>query len=114
MEHLNSVILRGIIGSSIRQNVGNMQMIRFSLATNYAYLSQGETVIETTWHQISAFKNNRMPDFASLVKGSIVEVKGRIRYQRYVNADGTDKQVCEIVAAELSILDDKLKPTTRE
>ena len=45
MEQLNSVILRGIIGNARIQNIGETQMARFSLATNYAFKSRsGEAI----------------------------------------------------------------------
>lgn len=106
MEQLNSVILRGIIGSTRIQTVGQTELVRFSLATNYAYKNRnGDAVIETTWHQVTAFKSERMPDLTALSKGAGVEVKGRIRNQRYTDANGVEKIVSEIVASQLNILD---------
>ena len=56
MEQLNSVILRGIIGNARIQNIGDTEMARFSVATDHAYKNRsGEAVIETTWHQVTAF-----------------------------------------------------------
>ena len=37
---------------------------------------------DNTWHQVTAFKNDKMPDFSTLVKGAGVEVKGRLRNNR--------------------------------
>ena len=42
-------------------------MARFSVATDHAFKNRsGEAVIETTWHQVTAFKSDRMPDFSAL------------------------------------------------
>ena len=71
MEQLNSVTLRGIIGNARIQNIGDTEMARFSVATDHAYKNRsGEAVIEVTWHQVTAFKNDKMPDFSTLVKGA--------------------------------------------
>ena len=68
MEQLNSVILSGIIGNARFQNIGDTEMARFSVATDHAYKNRsGEAVIEVTWHQVTAFKNDKMPDFSTLV-----------------------------------------------
>ena len=89
MEQLNSVTLRGIIGNARTQNIGDTEMARFSVATDHAFKNRsGEAVIETTWHQVTAFKSDRMPDFTALVKGAGVEVKGRLRNNRFTDSNG--------------------------
>ena len=99
MEQLNSVILRGIIGNARIQNIGDTEMARFSVATDHAYKNRsGEAVIETTWHQVTAFKNDKMPDLSSLVKGAGVEVKGRLRNNRYTDSNGVERTMTEILA----------------
>ena len=37
MEQINRIELRGNVGNVKLQNVGNSEVIRFSLATNYAF-----------------------------------------------------------------------------
>ena len=104
MEQLNQVIIRGIIGNARIQDIGNTQMARFSVATDYIYRNrQGEQVIETTWHQVTAFRNDRMPDFAGLVRGAGVEVKGRLRNNRYTDANGVERTVTEILAKSIEM-----------
>lgn len=105
MEQLNKVELRGVIGSVRIQNIGDTQMARFSVATNYCYKNNsGEAVIETTWHQVTAFKNDKMPDFSSLTKGTNVEVKGRIRNNRFTDSNGEERTLTEIIASEVKVL----------
>ena len=105
MEQLNSVILRGIIGNARIQNIGDTQMVRFSVATDHAYKNRsGEAVIEVTWHQVTAFKNDKMPDFSALVKGAGVEVRGRLRNNRYTDSNGVERTMTEILASQVSVL----------
>ena len=105
MEQLNSVSIRGIIGNARVQNIGNTEVVRFSVATDYAYKNrQGEAVIETTWHQVTAFKKDSMPDFNTLVRGTGVEVKGRLRNNRYTDAHGVERFTTEILASEVSLV----------
>ena len=115
MEQLNSVILRGIIGNARIQNIGNTEMARFSLATNYAFKNRsGEPVIETTGHQVTAFKNDRIPELSTLDKGVAIEVKGRIRNQRYTDANGIERHVSEVIASQLKVLDGPLQLSAGE
>ena len=105
MEQLNQVIVRGIIGNARVQNIGDTEMVRFSVATDHAFKNRsGEAVIETTWHQVTAFKSNRMADFSTLVKGAGVEVKGRLRNNRFVDANGNERIVTEILASEVKLV----------
>lgn len=105
MEQLNSVILRGIIGNARIQNIGDTEMARFSVATDHAYKNRsGEAVIEVTWHQVTAFKNDKMPDFSTLVKDAGVEVKGRLRNNRYTDSNGVERTMTEILASQVSVL----------
>jgi len=49
MEQLNSVNLRGIIGTVRVQDIQDRKVANFSLATNLAYKGRdGEAIIETT------------------------------------------------------------------
>lgn len=105
MEQLNSVIIPGIIGNARVQEIGETEMVRFSVATDYAFKNRhGEAVIETTWHQVVAFKGDRMPDFSTLVKGAGVEIKGRLRNNRFVDTNGNERTVMEILANQITVL----------
>ena len=51
-QYINRVELRGIVGTSRVTEVGDRNIINFSLATNYAYRDRdGYPVIETTCYQ---------------------------------------------------------------
>lgn len=102
MEQLNRVELRGIIGAFRKNNIGGCLCARFTVATNYAYKAQdGTAVIETTWHNVSAFSSDRVQDINALEKGDKVEVTGRLINQRYVGEDGTERTYCEIRASSV-------------
>ena len=105
MEQLNSVTLRGIIGNARIQTIGDTEMARFSVATDHIFKNRsGEVVCETTWHQCTAFKSEKMPDFSSLVKGAGVEVKGRLRNNRFTDSNGVERTVTEILASQVSVI----------
>ena len=105
MEQLNSVILSGIIGNARIQNIGDTEMARFSVANDHIFKNRsGEVVCETTWHQCTAFKSEKMPDFSSLVKGAGVEVKGRLRNNRITDSNGVERTITEILASQVSVI----------
>ena len=104
MEQLNKVELRGIVGNAKSQSVGNQSVTRFSVATDYAYKSKdGTPIVETTWHNCTAWSSNA-PDAVKLERGKGVHLTGRLRIQRYVGADGTDRTATEILVQSLEIL----------
>lgn len=107
MEQLNRIELRGNVGNVRISNVGNSQVARFSLATNFMYKSKdGEGVVETTWHNIVAWSGKNMPDFSRIGKGTPVYVCGRLRSSKYTAGDGTERQIYEVIANKMSIEED--------
>ena len=105
MEQLNQVTLRGIVGNARAQKIGDTEMVRFSVATDYAYRNRsGEAVIETTWHNVVAFKSDRMADFSAIVKGAGVLVNGRLRNNRFVDANGAERTVTEVLANSVELV----------
>ena len=57
MEQLNKVELKGVVGSVRLQKIGNnTQVANFTVATSLAYKDKaGCLIIETTWHNVTAW-----------------------------------------------------------
>ena len=107
MEQLNRVELRGTVGSVYVKDFGNTKVANFSVATNYCYRSsQGEPVIETTWHRIMAWDSTDNADAFRIGKGDRVHVIGRLRVQRYTGTDGVERSLVEIVASKVEGITD--------
>ena len=105
MEQLNKVELRGLVGSSFIKDFESTKVVNFSVATNYCYhSSNGETVIETTWHRVVALERPETKDAFQLSKGSQVHVLGRLRTQRFTGADGTARETIEILANTVDLI----------
>lgn len=110
MEQLNKVNLRGIIGSVKTFNIGDRKCAKITVATNYAYRSQdGYAVIETSWHNVTAWEGNSIHDVDQLKKGDAVEIIGRLKNQRYTSADGTEHSSVEILASSLKVITEPMK-----
>lgn len=108
MEQLNKIELRGNVGNIRIQTFNDNEVSHFSLATNYAYKDKdGNPVIETTWHNIVAWEGKGMPDFHKIGKGMTVYVSGRLRTQKFTTAEGVEKQIYEVVANRVAIVEDE-------
>lgn len=108
MEQLNRIELRGTIGNVRLQNYNDSVVAHFTLVTNYAYKDrEGSPVIETTWHNVSAWEGKDVPNLAELMKGGKVYVSGRIRTQKYTGADGIDRTSTEVVAKRVVLIDEE-------
>lgn len=104
MEFINKVEIKGTVGNVRFSNFGNKQMARISVATNHAYKDQdGNAVIETTWHNIIAWENEKNP-FENLQKGAKIHIVGRLRMQKYTDASGAERVSPEILANKLSVV----------
>lgn len=106
MEQLNKIELRGVVGSIRTQSFAQNTVARLTLVTNFAYKDkEGSAVIDTSWHNIVAWDNKFMPDFATITKGSKLYVTGRIRYQKYTGVDGVERISTEVVANKMVVID---------
>ena len=100
LECINRVELRGIVGTSRVTEVGDRNLINFSLATNYAYKdSDGCPVIETTWFSCSSWAG-REDDLAMYSRGTPLHVEGRLRNLRYTDASGCERSTLEIIVSK--------------
>lgn len=108
MDHINRIELQGRIGFVRTNIVGDTKVSNFSLVTEHLYKTRdGGAVNETTWHYIVAWDSKEMPDLDLFAKGLAVNVIGRLRATRYTNADGTEKQMYEVVASKVRILNEE-------
>lgn len=105
MEQLNRIELRGNVGSIKIQNFQDNRMAKIYLATSYAFRDKnGSAVIETTWHNVVAWENDKMPNFDYVSKGTKLYVVGRLRSQHYTTAEGEERTANEIVASRMAVI----------
>ena len=109
MEHLNKIEIRGIIGSVYVKDFVNAKVANFSVATDYCFRAQdGCAVIETTWHRVVAWEGNGIKDLSQLRKGSAVHIIGRLRAQKYIGSDGSERIAYEILANTVELVDENI------
>jgi single-strand DNA-binding protein len=108
MEHINRIELQGRVGTIRTNIVGSNKVANFSLVTDYLYKGRdGAAISETTWHNIVAWAGKDMPDLDSIVRGTALNVTGRLRTNRYTSADGTEKQFYEVLAYKVRMVSDQ-------
>lgn len=106
MEQLNRIELRGNVGSVRLQNYEGGRVARINVATNVAYKDrEGTPVIETTWHNVTAWEGKGIQDLDHIDKGAKVYVQGRLRMQKFVGSDGIEHSVTDILANRVVLLE---------
>ena len=106
MNQLNRVELIGYVGSCRETTVGESTILRFTVATNYAYKSKdGTPVIEVTWSSCVAFGSSQRP-LPAIQKGSRVHVIGRMRNVRMTGEDGFERTSTEVCVSGLELITD--------
>lgn len=105
MEQLNKIELLGIVGSVRLQNVADKRMAKFTMVTNRAYKNkEGAPVIETQWHNVTAFEGKNVQDLDRIEKGRAVHVWGRLQVQHYTGLDGNDRTAVDVICNRLDLI----------
>lgn len=110
MEHINRIELQGRIGTVRTNEYNNSRVANFSIATELMYKSKdGTAVNETTWHNIVMWESKDTPRIEEIAVGVPVNVTGRLRSNKYTNAEGTEKIFYEVMAGKVRIVRDENK-----
>ncbi len=80
-------------------------MAKFTMVTNRAYKNkEGAPVIETQWHNVTAFEGKNVQDLERIEKGRAVHVWGRLQVQHYTGLDGSDRTAVDIICNRLDLI----------
>lgn len=105
MEQLNEIHLVDRVGNVRLAQFSSTKAAKITLATSYMYKNRdGAAVEEVTWTTVSAFESSRIKDLDEIGKGSILEVRGRLRQIKYTDDNGTDHNTYEVVARSLQLI----------
>ncbi|MBR1705683.1 MAG: single-stranded DNA-binding protein [Bacteroidales bacterium] len=105
MEFINKIEIRGIVGTANLAVNGDRQYCKFSVVTDFASRRDGSPVIDSTWFNVTAWEGRGMPDLSKIVKGTWVQVQGRIRTYKFTTSEGTDRLGWEIYARQVFLLE---------
>lgn len=108
MASVNKVILVGNCGRDpeIRYLPSGQAVANISIATSSRRKDRntGETVEDTQWHRVTFY--DRLAEIAGeyVRKGRPVYVEGRLKYGKYTDQSGVEKNTVDIIATELQLL----------
>jgi single-strand DNA-binding protein len=112
---VNKVILVGNAGKDpvVRYFDKGVAKATFPLATSESYTNQqGETITSTEWHNIVLWRSLAEVAEKTVKKGSQVYIVGKIKTRSYVDKDGNNKYITEILADIMMVLEKKQGPGT--
>jgi single-strand DNA-binding protein len=107
---INKVILVGNVGKDpvVRYFDKGVAKATFPLATSETYTNQqGETITSTEWHNIVLWRSLAEVAEKTVKKGSQIYIVGKIKTRSYVDKDGVNKYITEILADTLLVFDKK-------
>ena len=104
MNHLNTVLLEGVLTADPRQvnydgsNTDN-RLVKFDIASDRYYTDrQGNKKVETLFIPVQAWGPLADKSLTKLKKGMTCRVSGRLRMTRWASDDGTVRKSYEIAA----------------
>ena len=104
---ISKTILIGNVGSIERKG----QVVSATLCTNRKYTKQdGEKVSDQSWHRLTFFESGR--NLASVAerfvkKGSKIYIEGQLKYGKFTDKEGIERNTVQIIVNELQLLDSK-------
>ena len=110
MSSVNKVILIGRVGRDpeIRQMQSGKSVVNLSLATTSKRKDRdGESVEDTQWHRLTAY--DKLADIIGqyVHKGSLLYVEGSLKYGKFTDKDGNEKNTTDIVIGQMQMLGSK-------
>ena len=108
MSSVNKVILIGNCGRDpeVRYMQSGQAVANISVATTSRRKDKttGEMIEDTQWHRVTLYE--RLAEIAEqyLKKGSSVYIEGRIKYGKYTDQAGVERNTCDITATEMQML----------
>jgi single-strand DNA-binding protein len=108
MASVNKVILVGNCGRDpeIRYLPSGQAVANVSVATSSRRKDKntGESIEDTQWHRVTFY--DRLAEIAGeyVKKGRPIYVEGRLKYGKYTDQAGVEKNTVDIVATELQLL----------
>lgn len=106
----NKVILIGNVGTepTIRHTPNGIPITHFRLATSEAYRTkEGKLEERTDWHTIVSWRGLAEIIPKIVRKGSRIFVEGSLRTRDFTDSNGSRKQIVEVVADNILLLDGK-------
>jgi single-strand DNA-binding protein len=108
MRGINKVILlgRATRDTELRATASGKSVSNLRLATNRVVRTkEGELVEHPQYHTVIAWDRLAEQTAKHVTKGRLVYVEGRLESRSFTDKDGTERQVTEVIAADVQFLD---------
>jgi single-strand DNA-binding protein len=108
MASVNKTIILGNVGKDpeVRHTASGAAVCNISIATTSRWKDKqsGETVEDTQWHRVTFY--DRLAEIVGeyVRKGDPIYVEGSLKYGKYTDKDGVERNTTEIMARELQLL----------
>ena len=108
MAYVNKVILVGNCGRDpeVRYLPSGQAVANVSVATSTRRKDKntGESIEDTQWHRVTFY--DRLAEIAGeyVKKGQPIYVEGRLKYGKYTDQAGAEKNTVDIIATEMQLL----------
>lgn len=104
MASINFVLIVGRIGSIDIRKAGDKEIASISVATSSGYKNKNDEWKESTeWHKCIFAISQVVERVKALKKGDMIEVRGSIRTNKWVDKDGKTHESKEISGTQFSI-----------
>jgi len=111
MYSVNNVILLGNLASDpeLRYTQNGMEVVNFSVATDYSYKKEGKMVNIVSYHKVVFW--GKTAELISQIskRGDRVYVSGRLQTRSWEGKDGRKNYITEIIGNEFILLTPKKK-----
>ena len=104
---INKVILMGRLGKDpvIRKLESGRVVANISLATNESYLKDGQRMESTEWHYLEMWDQQALDAELHFKKGSVLYIEGKLRTEKYMDAEGVEKQLRKVRVISYQLVD---------
>ena len=104
---INKVILMGRLGKDpvIRKLESGRVVANISLATNESYLKDGKRMESTEWHYLEMWDQQALDAERHFKKGSVLYIEGKLRTEKYMDAEGVEKQLRKVRVISYQLVD---------
>ena len=107
METINKVEIQGFLGRDAEEKTfeSGRTLVNMSIATNESYKNnEDEWITNTTWHNVTYWKNRKDDNLDFLKKGEMISVKGKLNNRKYTDKNGNEKYITEVIAHKLELV----------
>ena len=113
---INKVILMGRLGKEpvVRRLENGRVVANVTLATNDFYTKDGQRMESTEWHNLEMWDKQAETAEKYLKKGSLLYLEGKIRTDRYTDADGQERQARKIRVSTFQMMGSMLTSRSEE